>query len=129
MSGAVRYLGKRGAHSSRAAGGAGRVMNPINAVGETAVDLLVCGPGMHTPPSRDLLRTPWRPPVSVVADASDDVRFTRAALQAPNTRRRGTWWSTPRTCTENARYGTTCARSSGKVHRWASWVRKGCHYL
>ena len=56
-------------------------MNPINALGETAVDLLVCGPGMHAPPSRNLLRTPWRPPVRVVVDGRDDVRFTRAALQ------------------------------------------------
>ncbi|MEW2086885.1 hypothetical protein [Streptomyces sp. NPDC005283] len=57
-------------------------MNPINALGETGVDLLVCGPGMHAPPSWDLLRTPWRPPVRVVVDSCDDVRFTRAALQA-----------------------------------------------
>lgn len=59
-------------------------VNPINALGETSVDLLVCGPGLHEPPSWDLLCTPRRPPVRVVVDSRDDVGFTRAALQIYN---------------------------------------------
>lgn len=55
-------------------------MNPINALGETGIDVLVCGTGRHRPPEHRLLRTPGRPAVTVVLDRGDEARFTRAVL-------------------------------------------------
>ncbi|RSO09645.1 hypothetical protein DMH18_15960 [Streptomyces sp. WAC 06783] len=55
-------------------------MSTIYMLGETEVEVLLCSVRGHRPLSRDALRTPGRPPVTVVLDRTDDVRFTRTAL-------------------------------------------------
>ncbi|MFC9407837.1 hypothetical protein ACFRAA_23150 [[Kitasatospora] papulosa] len=59
------------------------IQDPINSLGEIAVDVLVCGPttSRRCPPGT-LLRTADRPPFLVVLDREDDVRFTRTPLAA-----------------------------------------------
>ncbi|MFD9543479.1 hypothetical protein [Streptomyces sp. NPDC060022] len=59
------------------------LLDPINSLGEIAVDILVCGPtaSRHCPPGT-VLRTAGRPPFTVVLDREDDVRFTRTPLAA-----------------------------------------------
>ncbi|MFE2719495.1 hypothetical protein ACFXKI_48435 [Streptomyces mirabilis] len=59
------------------------LLDPINPLGEIAVDVLVCG-GAASPrcPPRKTLRTTGRSPFTVVVDREDDVRFTRTVLAA-----------------------------------------------
>lgn len=59
------------------------LMDPINALGEIAVDVLACGPAASGRcPPRTTLRTAGRPSFTVVVDREDDVRFTRTVLAA-----------------------------------------------
>ncbi|MER5539762.1 hypothetical protein [Streptomyces mirabilis] len=59
------------------------LLDPINPLGEIAVDVLACGraASLRCPP-RKALRTAGRPPFTVVVDRADDVRFTRTVLAA-----------------------------------------------
>ncbi|MFD0309112.1 hypothetical protein [Streptomyces sp. NPDC127119] len=57
------------------------LLDPFNALGEIAVDVLACGPAASGRcPPRKTLRTVGRPPFTVVVDRADDVRFTRTVL-------------------------------------------------
>ncbi|WOX15519.1 hypothetical protein [Streptomyces sp. N50] len=59
------------------------LLDPINALGEIAVDVLVCGRAASPRcPPRKTLRTTGRPPFTVVVDREGDVRFTRTVLAA-----------------------------------------------
>ncbi|MGW2827175.1 hypothetical protein ACWC24_40325 [Streptomyces sp. NPDC001443] len=59
------------------------LLDPINALGEIAVDVLACGPAASRRcPPRKTLRTAGRSPFTVVVDREDDVRFTRTVLAA-----------------------------------------------
>ncbi|OEV06277.1 hypothetical protein AN216_00360 [Streptomyces oceani] len=58
------------------------LLNPINPLGEMGVDMLVCGTPCSRRPDPGALRTEGRPPVTVIVDRDDDVRFTRTALAA-----------------------------------------------
>ncbi|MFD9224929.1 hypothetical protein ACFWDI_34155 [Streptomyces sp. NPDC060064] len=59
------------------------LLDPINALGEIAVDVLACGPAASRRcPPRKTLRTAGRSPFTVVVDRADDVRFTRTVLAA-----------------------------------------------
>lgn len=60
------------------------VMDPINALGEVGVDVLVCGTVCSRRPDPRLLRTRGRPPCTVVVDREDDVRITQTALASHN---------------------------------------------
>ena len=55
-------------------------LDPINPLGESGIDILVCGAVCSRLPDPDALRTEGRPPCTVVLDHDDDVLFTRAAL-------------------------------------------------
>ncbi|MEV6503396.1 hypothetical protein [Streptomyces prunicolor] len=59
------------------------LLDPINPLGEIAVDVLVCGraASRRCPPGK-ALRTANRSPFTVVVDRADDVRFTRTVLAA-----------------------------------------------
>ncbi|MGW6309088.1 hypothetical protein [Streptomyces niveus] len=59
------------------------LLDPINPLGEIAVDVLVCGPAASGRcPPRKALRTADRSPFTVVVDRDDDVRYTRTVLAA-----------------------------------------------
>uniref|UniRef100_UPI003F490AA6 hypothetical protein n=1 Tax=Streptomyces chartreusis TaxID=1969 RepID=UPI003F490AA6 len=59
------------------------LLDPINALGEIAVDVLACGPAASKRcPPRKMLRTTGRSPFTVVVDCADDVRITRTVLAA-----------------------------------------------
>ncbi|WP_030390207.1 hypothetical protein [Streptomyces sp. NRRL S-241] len=59
------------------------LLDPINALGEIAVDVLACGPATsRCCPPRKALRTTGRSPFTVVVDRADDVRFTHTVLAA-----------------------------------------------
>ncbi|WP_369394889.1 hypothetical protein AB5J72_51010 [Streptomyces sp. CG1] len=59
------------------------LLDPINALGEIAVDVLACGPAASRRcPPRKTLRTTGRSPFTVVVDRADDVRYTRTVLAA-----------------------------------------------
>lgn len=55
-------------------------MDPINPLGEMGIDMLVCGTPCSRRPDPGALRTEGRPPVTVIVDRADDVRFTRTVL-------------------------------------------------
>jgi hypothetical protein len=56
------------------------LLDPINPLGESGIDVLVCGPVCSRRPDPGTLRTGGRPPCTVVLDREDDVPFTRTAL-------------------------------------------------
>lgn len=56
------------------------LLDPINPLGESGIDVLVCGALCSQRPDPGTLRTEGRPPCTVVLDREDDVRFTRIAL-------------------------------------------------
>lgn len=59
------------------------LLDPINALGEIAVDVLGCGPAASRRcPPRKTVRTAGRSPFTVVVDHMDDVRFTRTVRAA-----------------------------------------------
>lgn len=58
------------------------LLDPINPLGESGIDVLVCGAACSRRPDPGMLRTEGRPPCTVVLDREDDVRFTRTALAA-----------------------------------------------
>ncbi|WP_406841881.1 hypothetical protein ACICHK_43630 (plasmid) [Streptomyces sp. AHU1] len=59
------------------------LLDPVNALGEIAVDVLACGRAASGRcPPRTTLRTAGRPPFTAVVDREDDVRFTRTVLAA-----------------------------------------------
>ncbi|MGW6506620.1 hypothetical protein ACWGCP_03545 [Streptomyces niveus] len=59
------------------------LLDPINPLGEVAVDVLVCGPAASGRcPPRKALRTADRLPFTVVVDREDDVRYARTMLAA-----------------------------------------------
>lgn len=64
------------------------VLDPINPLGESGIDVLVCGAVCCRPPDPAGLRTPGRPPCTVVVDREDDVRFTRTALASHDAKAR-----------------------------------------
>ncbi|MEW2570167.1 hypothetical protein [Streptomyces sp. NPDC047070] len=55
-------------------------MDPIDPLGESGVDVLVCGAVCSRLPEPDALRTEGRPPCAVVLDHGDDALFTQAAV-------------------------------------------------
>jgi hypothetical protein len=57
-------------------------VNAINPPHETNIDVLLCGLRGHTPRPPRSLRTPGRPPVTVILDREDDVRFTHTPLRS-----------------------------------------------
>ncbi|MFD4318947.1 hypothetical protein [Streptomyces sp. NPDC058548] len=59
------------------------LQDPINVLGESGIDVLVCGtrPTLRCP-APETLHTPGRPPLTVVLDPGDDARVTHAALAA-----------------------------------------------
>lgn len=59
------------------------LLDPVNALGEIAVDVLACGPAAsgRCPPGRTL-STAGCSPFTVVVDREDGVRFTRTVLAA-----------------------------------------------
>lgn len=64
------------------------LLGPINPLGESGIDVLVCGAVCSRPPDAARLRTPGRPPCTVVVDREDDVRFTRTALASHDAKAR-----------------------------------------
>ncbi|WP_432190361.1 hypothetical protein [Streptomyces sp. Tue6028] len=59
------------------------LLDPINPLGEIAVDVLACGgAASRRCPPRKTLRTAGRSPFTVVVDRADDVRCTRTVLAA-----------------------------------------------
>ncbi|MFE9016339.1 hypothetical protein [Streptomyces cyaneofuscatus] len=59
------------------------LLDPINALGEIGVDVLVCGPAASRHcPSNETLGRAGRSPFTVVVDRDDDVRCTRTVLAA-----------------------------------------------
>ncbi|WP_377266765.1 hypothetical protein [Peterkaempfera sp. SMS 1(5)a] len=58
------------------------LLDPINPLGESGIDVLVCKDLCSRRPDPGTLRTEGRPPCTVVLDREDDVRFTRTALAA-----------------------------------------------
>ncbi|MEU1569222.1 hypothetical protein ABZ504_54825, partial [Streptomyces mirabilis] len=60
------------------------LLDPVNPLGEIAVDVLACGrAASRRCPPRKTLRTAGRSPFTVVVDRVDDVRFTRTVPAAP----------------------------------------------
>ncbi|WP_327668009.1 MULTISPECIES: hypothetical protein [unclassified Streptomyces] len=59
------------------------LLDPVNPLGETAVDVLVCGPAAsrRCPPCKTL-RTAGRSPFTVIVDRADDARVTHTVLAA-----------------------------------------------
>lgn len=58
------------------------LLDPINPLGESGIDVLLCRPVCSRRPDPRTLGTEGRPPCTVVLDREDDLRFTRTALAA-----------------------------------------------